>query len=270
MTAAGSFPEWVSVFFFSFFSVVACLRPMQPRQRVNAIVFGIIGIGLVLLLFLPGLSEVNTFRRLLPLILIPMAYWQTGQFNAPLNQKLQAMLVRFDQHVLPMLERGIPRRIRRWLHVYGEYAYILCYPMVPSGIAVLYAAGAAGQIEEFWSVVLPPAYLCYATLPFLRTLPPRALEQRVEQQIPRRGIRKFNLFIVRLVTHQANTFPSGHAAAAVAVALGMGRVSNAIGIIYSVIAISIISGAFLGRYHYALDLLLGAALAVASYVLVSK
>src|SRR5262249_30829018 len=154
------------------------LRPMQPRQRVNVIVFGIIGISLVLLLFLPGIREVNTFRRVLPLILIPMAYWQTGQFKPPLNQKLQAMLVRFDQKVLPMLERGIPRRIRRWIHVYGEYAYILCYPMVPSGIAVLYAAGAADQIEEFWSVVLPPAYLCYATLPFLRTLPPRALERR--------------------------------------------------------------------------------------------
>jgi membrane-associated phospholipid phosphatase len=80
-------------------------------------------------------------------------------------------------------------------------------------------------------------------------------------------MRRFNLIVVRLVTHQANTFPSGHAAAAVAVALELISAVPAAGFIYLVIAISIMVSAFVGRYHYALDVALGAALSCISFLL---
>jgi membrane-associated phospholipid phosphatase len=168
-----------------------------------------------------------------------------------------------------VLEGSLPSRIRHGFHIYGEYAYIFVYPMVPSAIAVLYFLDAMDQVNEFWSVVLPPAYLSYATLPFVRTMPPRSLEKPREPQVQRAGIRRFNLFVIGQVTHQANTFPSGHAAAAVAVALELARVAPpAVGVIYGIVALSIMAGAFFGRYHYAADVLLGAALAVINFLLV--
>jgi PAP2 superfamily len=262
MTVELGFPEWLSVLFFTFFSLLAWVRPVEWRRRVNVTALGLGGVALILL---------GAFRSILPLLLIPMAYWQTGQFTPPINQSLQIALARIDQMVWRMVDRSVPIRIRRGLQIYGEYAYIFCYPMVPSAVVVIYFAHAMDRVNEFWSVVLPPAYLCYATLPFFRTMPPRSLEKLRVLQVQRAGIRKFNLFIVRQVTHQANTFPSGHAAAAVAVALELTRVATpAIGVIYGFVAVSILAGAFLGRYHYAMDVLLGAVLAVIGFLLVSR
>jgi hypothetical protein len=261
MTVEFGFPQWLSLLFFLSFSLLAWVRRLEWKRRVNITALGAVAIALIWL---------NAFRSILPLLLIPMAYWQTGQFTSPINQTLQVALARIDNTVSRIVEGSIPNRVRRVLQICGEYAYIFCYPMVPSAVAVLYFAHALDRVNEFWSVVLPPAYLCYATLPFLRTVPPRSLEKPREQQVQAAGIRKFNLFIVRQVTHQANTFPSGHAAAAVAVALELARLATpVIGVIYGMIAVSIMAGAFLGRYHYAADVLLGAALAAISFVLVT-
>jgi len=258
MTAGFSFPDWLSLFFFSFFLVLAWLRPLEWSRRVHATALGVAGIALLALF---------PFRSILPLILIPIAYWQTGQFTAPVNKSVQRWLAEFDRRIFTAW-RGIslPAWLRRGLMVYLECAYLLVYLMVPSGLAVLYFAGAIGHVSEFWTVILPPAYFCYATLPFLRTLPPRALEHGQEWNHLRSGVRSFNLVVVRLVTHEANTFPSGHAAAAVAVALEVARHEPSAGGVYLVLATSIVLGAFVARYHYAVDVLLGAALASISFL----
>jgi hypothetical protein len=266
MTAHFGPPEWLSLCFFSFFSVLAWLHRLERNRRLNATLLGAVAVGLLLL---PAIDETKfvTFRRVLPLLLMPMAYWQTGQFTAPVHQRLQQGLAEIDRRIFAAFQNlTIPAALRRWLHDYLEYSYLFVYPMVPSALAVLHFAGAIEHAQEFWTVVLPPAYVCYATLPFLRTLPPRSLEPGHEGKGKQVGIRGFNLVVVRLVTHQANTFPSGHAAAAVAVALVLIRLVPYAGVVYLVVAISIMAGAFIGRYHYAADVLLGAALAVTSFL----
>lgn len=260
--------EWLSLIFFSFFLVLAWLRPLDWRQRLNATVLGVISLALIVLLPQVG-KQAAAFRQLLlPLFLIPMAYWQTAHFSAPLNEGLQRRLAAIDDTILSALKGfSLPTWLKRLTHVYLEGAYLLVYPLVPSGLAVLYFAGVIERAEEFWTVVLPPAYLCYATLPFIRTLPPRRLEQVQRTDAPQTGIRRFNLTVIRLVTHQVNTFPSGHAAAAVAVALELLSAVPAAGIVYLAIAISIMVAAFVGRYHYAVDVALGGALSCVSFLL---
>ena len=271
MTTDLGVPEWISLCFFSFFSVLAWMRPLESTRRLNATVLGIVAISLILLLKIEAVAEFVAYRRMLPLLLMPMAYWQTGHFTAPINDKFQQHLAATDSRIFQRLgDFSLPPRIGRWVHALLEYSYILVYPMVPSALAVLYVAGAIEHAVEFWSVVLPPAYSCYATLPFLRTLPPRTVEPIHEPKRHQKGIRGFNLFVVRQVTHQANTFPSGHAAAAVAVALELLRYVPPAGFVYLVLAIGIMAGAFIGRYHYAEDVLLGAALAVASFLIFSE
>ena len=264
MTAGLGLPEWLSLFFFSTFLVLAWLRPMDRTHRRNATVLGAVAIGLILL---TNSGPLTKARALLPLILMPMAYWQTGQFTAPINERFQAYLAIVDQKIFNAVgQRSLPQGFRRRFHAFLEYSYLFVYPMVPSALAVLYGAGAGVYVREFWSVVLPPAYVCYATLPFLRTLPPRSIEFVAERKVNPAGIRGFNLVVVRHITHQSNTFPSGHAAAAMAVALVLMRFVPPAGILYLLLAISIMAGAFIGRYHYAADVLLGAALAVLSFV----
>ena len=259
--------EWLSLIFFSSFLILAWLRPLDWRHRLNVTALGVV--ALALLVLLPQLGkQTATFRLLLPLILIPMAYWQTAHFPAPLNEGLQRRLAAIDDRILSGLKGfSLPTWLKRLTHIYLEGAYLLVYPLVPSGLAVLYFAGVIERAEEFWTVVLPPAYLCYATLPFIRTLPPRRLEQVRRTDAPQTGIRRFNLTVIRLVTHQVNTFPSGHAAAAVAVALELISAVPAAGIVYLAIAISIMVAAFLGRYHYAVDVALGGTLSCISFLL---
>jgi hypothetical protein len=268
MTVQFDAHEWLSLFFFSFFVLLAWLRPLDWRHRLNATVLGVFPLALIVLLPQAG-PQATTFRQLLPLLLIPMAYWLTAQFTAPINEGLQRTLAAIDDRIFSALEGfSLPNWLKRVTHAYFEFAYLLVYPMVPSGLAVLYFAGVLEQAGEFWTVVLPPAYLCYATLPFLRTLPPRRLEQVRAPEAPQTGIRRFNLIVVRLVTHQVNTFPSGHAAAAVAVALELISVVPPAGVVYLVIAVSIMVGAFIGRYHYAADVALGGALSCISFFVV--
>src|SRR2546422_10933680 len=63
----------------------------------------------------------------------------------------------------------------------------------------------------------------------------------------------------------ANTFPTGHVAASLAVALELLSHVPPAGFLFLLLSIAIAAGAFWGRYHYGLDVLLGALLAVASF-----
>ena len=109
--------------------------------------------------------------------------------------------------------------------------------------------------------MLPPAYLCYAMIPFLPTLPPWALDRGRTAG----GVRAANFFILRHLSIKANTFPSAHVAASIAAALALLQFVPFAGFIFLWIAISIAISTVTGRYHYALDAVAGAALAAATF-----
>jgi membrane-associated phospholipid phosphatase len=260
--------ELLSLTFFVFFCGLAWLRPLEPTRRLKVTALGVLGI--VLLIVPLALDRAGLMlQRAVPVALIPLAYWQTGLFSAPLHHRLQTALAGIDDKILQALkDSGLPQSQLLKFDFVFELAYLCVYPMVPSGLAVLYFAGAIDRANEFWSVVLPAAYVCYATLPFVRTLPPRILEKPDTPGTDRTGIRQFNLRVVRSITHESNTFPSGHAATAVAVALELMRWIPPVGIVYALLAVGIMVGAFVGRYHYAADVVVGAIIAVLSFVLV--
>src|SRR5262249_33905072 len=145
-----------------------------------------------------------------------------------------------------------------------ELAYVFCYPIVPLGLAALYLAGFKNAVDDYWTVVLLSAYPCYVLLPFIQLLPPRLMERRDQTSQTNLVFRRFNLWLVRQVTHEANTFPSGHVAASTAIALVLLWFTPAAGVVFAVIAAGIAAGCIVGRYHYAIDV--GAALALAAIV----
>jgi membrane-associated phospholipid phosphatase len=75
-----------------------------------------------------------------------------------------------------------------------------------------------------------------------------------------------NLEVLNRGSIQAITFPSAHVASTTAVALVLARFLPVTGAIFLVIAASIAIGAFLGRYHYFLDVALGAIEAAAVFL----
>jgi membrane-associated phospholipid phosphatase len=199
----------------------------------------------------------------LPCLLMLIVYWQAGRFFGAPNERLQCWLLEFDRRWLgAFLERWARQWSRTWMGTYFEMAYLLCYGLIPAGVGVLYCTHLRGAIDHYWAVVLPASYLCYVLVPFAQSLPPRLL-QGTESAAPAKGkIRAFNLFILRHASIHLNTFPSAHVAATVGASLVLLEHVPAMGCLFLFIALSIAAGAVLGRYHYALDVILGVMLPI--------
>jgi membrane-associated phospholipid phosphatase len=71
-----------------------------------------------------------------------------------------------------------------------------------------------------------------------------------------------NEFVLKRVSHGLNTFPSGHVAVSMAAALEVMAVSQLAGTLLLAIASAIAAGAILGRYHYGVDVVVGAILGI--------
>lgn len=255
--------EWITLGYYLVLAGLVWHRTLSWRRRTIVTAIAIVGFAGI---WITAVSN-SLVRDWLPVLLIPMAYWQAGQFVRPLNRTFQMKLQKWDQKpLLALIRFSMNSPGQRLLNLVIEFAYLLCYPLVPFGVAALYLTGMGRFAEEFWNIVIPPAYACYATFPFVQTLPPRAVEAGAVWQPQQSKLRTLNLFVVRHVTTQVNTFPSGHVAASLAIALELTRLAPLVGVIFLCFALGIAAGAFIGRYHYAVDVLLGAALAVISFV----
>jgi membrane-associated phospholipid phosphatase len=81
------------------------------------------------------------------------------------------------------------------------------------------------------------------------------------------SIRSFNLWLLRHASIHVATFPSAHVAATTAASLTLMQLVPLAGLAFLLLSLSIAIGPVKGRYHYALDVVLGAALAVVVFVL---
>lgn len=257
--------ESINLVFFLFLSGLAAFRPLPLNRRVKAVATGVAGIAVIwaaqyLGMFLKP-NVVSIVRDWLPSPLILMVYWQAGQFFVQPRQDLQEWLMKYDRRfVYPLLRWLAGGPVRAATATYLELSYLFCYPLVPAGLATLYLVHQQAYADRFWTIVLPPSYFCYIMVAFFQTLPPRALEPPPDHA---RGVpvRSLNLMILQHGSIHANTFPSAHVAASVAVALALFHVAPWAGLLFLWIAVSVALGAVIGRYHYVADAFWGAILA---------
>jgi membrane-associated phospholipid phosphatase len=244
-------------------------RPLPARRRwivTGLAAFAVIAISLTHLCaphFSP--NQFSIFLDCLTVALFLVPYWQTGQFFLKPNPKIEDRLLAFDRWLLPRVsaKSGTGRNPIGFLL---EMAYLSCYPLVPLGLAAVYLAGLRGKVDGFWMVLLLSTYLCYAITPFVPAYPPRSLVGNpsavAEAKKDANKGRIFNRWILQHGSIHAISFPSAHVASAFAIAFVLLFYSFWIGMIFLVIAIMISLGAVIGRYHYALDVLLGAVTAL--------
>jgi membrane-associated phospholipid phosphatase len=152
-------------------------------------------------------------------------------------------------------------RIRGRSFVAAEVAYLLCTPLPPAAFVVVWVTGSIEAVDHFWTAVLLAGFLCYFSLPWLVSRPPRVIEDAL---VDVSAIRRVNVETLDRFSHGWNTFPSGHVAVSLAAALAVLPVSTPAGIVFVVIAAAIFVGAVWGRYHYSMDALAGVVVALAS------
>jgi membrane-associated phospholipid phosphatase len=151
-------------------------------------------------------------------------------------------------------------RLPRWLAETLELGYLACFPMVPAAFAVVWTTGSEADVAKFWLAVITAGYACYISLPWLVSRPSRFVDAAARSVPP--SVRRANVFVLGRVSHELNTFPSGHVAVSVAGAIAAGTVSPVAGMVLGVLATGVALGAVAGRYHYIVDVLLGAGLGV--------
>jgi hypothetical protein len=265
--------EWLQIGFSVGLAVLAWLRPLEMLRRLRILLLAAIAIGAILAArFVLREFASSIVRDWLPVALLLVPYWQAGQFFTQPDKRIEAWLGGIDARVMHWLDRaGWALEEGGWA-TYFESAYLMCYPLVPIALGVLYLSHHRAAADFYWIVVVLASDICFVATIFVPALPPRLLRQQRaspgvrEKEVHTNDVRKVNLEVLNRGSIQAITFPSAHVASTMAASLVLLRFMPLAGAVFLVIAVSIAGGAFLGRYHYFLDVVLGAVEATVVFV----
>jgi membrane-associated phospholipid phosphatase len=242
------------------FALLAWVRPLDARRRfrIALLAIGVVAAILAARFALHGYLS-SIVRDWLPAVLLLFPYWQAGEFFTVANRRIEERLGRIDERVMRWLDGTRLRGEKKGWATYFESAYLMCYPLVPVGLGVLYLAHHRAAADFYWVVVVLASDICFAITVFVPAMPPRLLPEGSMPQSSESGdVRKLNLEVLNRGSIQAITFPSAHVASTTAAALVLVWFVPQAGAVFLAIALSIAIGAFLGRYHYFLDVILGA------------
>jgi hypothetical protein len=195
-------------------------------------------------------------------------YWLSGLFIGVPQPDLERRLLASDRRLFAVLHiDAVLTAAPRWVLEVFEFIYSTVYLVVMIG-ALLMAPLGRDALVSYWSLVVPAELVCCAALPFLRSRPPRTLEGPGVIATRAPVMRRLNDQIVNRGSIQVNTIPSAHVASALAAGLAVAAWRPAAGVGLIVMAALIGVAATVGRYHYAIDCLLGAGVAVVIWLLV--
>jgi membrane-associated phospholipid phosphatase len=248
--------------FFVYVLVVAALNQAR-RLRLGRVLAGsAIGSTVVLWSTFPG-QPVLLSDWIWPAAVLLIAYWTSGLlFTAP-DFRQERALICLDSR---LDVREVARRTPRLLAEVFEAAYAGVYLLVPVTLLLRHQYSATPDPQGFWSVVLVTDFICFGMLPWVQTRPPRALEGKEPWHS---SLRQFNVRLLGSTSIQVNTFPSGHAAEALAAALLVVEAPAVILLLVFAGAIAVSAGAVLGRYHYFADALAGWVVALGVWLAVA-
>jgi hypothetical protein len=249
------FVEWLVLVYAAVFGLRGAAGPRDARSAI-AVGVSVLTVASVVLLR----SAPSAVRLIVPGLYLIAGYWLpalvAGKRTDAGASRFESWLAGTDTRLRPMLPR-VPGS----LVALTETAYLLCYPIVPLSLALVWRIGGAGAVPRFWTTVLVAGFACYGSLPWLLSRPPD------RSQLQTLALRTVNRSVLATVSHQWTTFPSGHVAVSWAAALAVSRVWVAAGAPLALVALGVTVGAAAGRYHYVVDVLLGVIVALVAVVI---
>jgi membrane-associated phospholipid phosphatase len=252
----------VAFVYFAVLAAAACIRPLPAPRRWSIAVAGVAMCAAIAWLSRHG---AGVHRDWAPVAVILAGYYLSGRFFFQPSVRFEGWLASWDRRLL-----GAGReRFVTWpplVIATLELTYIGTFLLIPLGCALLISGGHAADVNRYWTMVTAAEFGAFGPLAFVQTRPPWALEparDRHEGPLHRAG-----LFWVRHTSHCANTFPSGHAAGSLAVALAALPLMPLAGGVLLAVALMISVGCVTGRYHYAIDVAAGIVLALVLWVTV--
>jgi membrane-associated phospholipid phosphatase len=246
--------EWIALLYFLYLGIVCWLRPVLPLRRL--LITGV-SAAQIAMIWLIARDTPSYVRDWAPFIYVSVGYYLTGYLFVTPSRALEAWLLNWDRRLF-----GDPTthfaKWPWWLIVYLDVIYTFCFVLLPGGFAALALTGNSFRANRYWTMVLAADLGAFAPLSVFQTRPPWAIERPAVLAASR--LHRVASYVVKNATTGVNTFPSGHVAVTIAVALGVISSLPLLGVVLLVWAASIAVACVVGRYHYAVDVLAGAAL----------
>jgi membrane-associated phospholipid phosphatase len=252
--------EWIASLYFAYLIVACWWPPLTAGRRAFVIAAGAFSGGAVWMIAHAAPAVVRDWA---PLAYILAGYFLSGFLFAAPSLQIESWLMRWDRHLL-----GDPAtRFVLWpraLVASLELIYMGCFLLIPAGLAILVYAGHVALADRYWTMVMGAEFAAFAPLAFIQTRPPWALERKPALADP--AIHRLASQMVQHLTIGVNTFPSGHAAGSLAVALAVIGALPGPGVVQLLLAVAICIACDDGRYHYIVDIVAGAAVAAALWL----
>jgi membrane-associated phospholipid phosphatase len=257
--------EWAAVVYCVYIAAVACVLPRLPARSRAAIVAGVIAIA-GLASWSPHAPWRNDFA--LRYWILPAGayllggYYLSGLLYVAPMPRLERRLAALDASL------GAARWSERFpllVLELVEFCYLSVSGMVVFGALAAYAWGGLSEASYYWRIVLTADLVCFACMPFAQTRTPRAVEG--EPRDRRSLVRRLNVAVLGSFSHERNTFPSGHAAEALAVLLALAHIAPFASIVLVPVALAVPVGSIAGRYHFAGDAIAGYFVAIVVWIL---
>ncbi len=248
--------EWIACGYFGYLVLACWLPPLSAARRAWLIGASAIAGGAVWAIAHAGTPWL---RQWAPLAYILAGYVLSGYLFVVPSGAIESWLTGWDRRLLgdPVTRFvGWPRLLVASL----ELIYMGCFLLLPAGLAILVYSGHVALVDRYWTMVMGAEFAAFAPLAFIQTRPPWAIERKPE--LADRAIHRLASQMVQHLTIRVNTFPSGHAAGSLAVALAIVGALPWPGALLLILAAGICVACVVGRYHYVIDVAAGAAVAL--------
>ena len=254
--------ESLQLVYFAACAALACVRPLPAARRLQIAAIAAPMFAGVVFIARYGSGSVRDWA---PAAGVLAGYYASGRFFVRPSERVEAWLMSWDRRLL-----GDPAtRFARWpraLLAYLEVVYMGCFLLVPAGFGALAVAGRSDLADRYWTIVAAAEFGAFAPLAIVQTRPPWLVERKAV--LADRAVHRAAAAMVERLTIHANTFPSGHVAGSLAVAFALLDPVPSLAAAALLLALSIAVATVVGRYHYVMDGVAGAALAVAVWTIV--
>lgn len=261
--------DWITIVYLAITGVLACIFHKNLRRwGIYVVSHGGVICGLLSLTFISEGSlplPLQILRNWYPIITIPIFYLEIPPLTQMVLQRY------FDDQIIEWegrLFKGQPsiylneRFPSRWLSELLHLCYFSYYPIVLGLITVLYSQG---RHEVFHEVVFAEVLtfnLCLIWYIFMPVMGPRYKFAKISGPLADGHIFKLVHMILSNASSKGTAFPSSHCAISVIVVLYAARYAPVTFTILCPFGVGLVLGTVYGRFHYALDAIVGTVLAV--------
>lgn len=262
-------PDWITIFYLAITGVLICIfRKNLRRWRIYLSSYAVVILGLLSLAFISRGAlplPLQILRDWYPIATIPIFYVMIPSLTQlVVRGYLDDKIIEWEGRLFKgqpsvYLSTQFPSKMfSEFLHL----CYFSFYAIVVGLAAVLYLQGRREAFHEAVFAEVLTFNLCLIWYIFMPVTGPRYKFEKIKGHLADGFFFKLVHAILSSTASKGTAFPSSHCAIAVIVVLSAARYDLLAFIVLCLFGVGLVISTVYGRFHYAIDAVAGAVLAV--------